>query len=230
MTQSNRPGTVRVLGPAQDGPTRVKICGITSPGDAAAAIGAGANYLGFVFFAKSPRHVRPDQARAIAADLPPGVMKVALVVDADDADLRAITDLVPLDMLQLHGRESPARVAEIRAAFGLPVMKAVGVATPEDLPQLIDYGTVADQLLIDAKAPKGAALPGGNGVAFDWRLIAHRRFLRPWMLAGGLTPDNVAEAIRLTGARQVDVSSGVESAPGRKDPARMAAFIAAARA
>lgn len=227
---AERSGTVRVLSPAQDGATRVKICGITDPGDAHSALAAGANYLGFVFFAKSPRHVTPAQARDIAGDLPPGVMKVALVVNADDATLDEITEQVPLDMLQLHGKESPARVAQIRARYGLPVMKAVGISTPEDLPQLIDYGTVADQLLIDAKAPKGAALPGGNGVTFDWRLIANRRFLRPWMLAGGLTPENVAEAIRLTGARQVDVSSGVESSPGRKDPERMAAFIRAARA
>ena len=160
--------------------------------------------------------------------MPPGVAKVALTVDADDAALDALLAEVPVDMLQLHGHESPARVAEVRARFGLPVMKAVGVAGEEDLPALEDYGRVADQLLIDAKPAPGAALPGGNGLAFDWRLIAGRRWPVPWMLAGGLTPGNVAEAIRLTGARQVDVSSGVESAPGVKDPARIAAFLAAA--
>jgi len=131
-------------------------------------------------------------------------------------------------MLQLHGHESPARVAEIRARFGLPVMKAVGIADEADLAAIAGYAQVADQILIDAKPPTGAALPGGNGLAFDWRLIAGRDWERPWMLAGGLTPANVAEAIRLTGARQVDVSSGVESAPGVKDADAIAAFIAAA--
>ena len=156
----------------------------------------------------------------LAASVPPGVAKVALTVDADDAALDALLARVPVDMLQLHGHESPERVAEVRARYGLPVMKAVGVAGEEDLPALDDYGRVADQILVDAKPPKGADLPGGNGLAFDWRLIAGRRWPVPWMLAGGLTPENVAEAIRLTGARQVDVSSGVESMPGVKDPDR----------
>jgi phosphoribosylanthranilate isomerase len=158
------------------------------------------------------------------------VAKVALTVDADDAALDELLGGVPVDMLQLHGHESPERVAEVRARYGLPVMKAVGVAGEEDLSALEVYGRVADQLLVDAKPPKGADLPGGNGLAFDWRLIAGRRWPVPWMLAGGLTPDNVAEAIRLTGARQVDVSSGVESAPGVKDAGRIAAFLKAARA
>ena len=151
--------------------------------------------------------------------------KVALVVDADDALLDAITEAMPLDMLQLHGQESPDRVAELRARYGLPVMKAIGVADEGDLAALFDYATVADQLLIDAKPPKTVDLPGGNGLSFDWRLVAQRRWLRPWMLAGGLTPDNVREAIRLTNVQQVDVSSGVESAPGVKDPARIKAFV-----
>ncbi len=158
---------------------------------------------------------------------PPGLAKVALTVDADDAALDAIVEGVPLDMLQLHGHESPDRVAAVRARYGLPVMKAVGVADESDLAAVLDYSLVADQILIDAKPPKGAVLPGGNGLSFDWRLVAQRRWLRPWMLAGGLTPDNVAEAIRLTNARQVDVSSGVEAAPGVKDRARIAAFVAA---
>ena len=131
-------------------------------------------------------------------------------------------------MLQLHGRESPDRVAQVRARYRLPVMKAIGLADEGDLPAIIAFSTVADQILIDAKPPRGADLPGGNGLAFDWRLLAGRRWLRPWMLAGGLTAENVAEAVRLTGARQVDVSSGVESAPGVKDAARIAAFVAAA--
>ena len=206
---------------------RVKFCGLTRPADVEAAATAGAAYVGFVFFPKSPRHLAPEQARALALSVPPGIAKVALTVDMDDAGIDAILDSVPVDLLQLHGRETPERVAAVKARTGLPVMKAVGVAGPEDLAALDSFTRVADQILVDAKAPKDAALPGGNGIAFDWRLIAGRRWPLPWMLAGGLTPDNVAEAVRLTGARQVDVSSGVESAPGVKDPARMAAFAAA---
>ena len=209
--------------------TRVKICGLREPAHVAVAAEAGAAYIGLVFFEKSPRHVSIAEARNLALEVPPGVAKVALVVNASDEELGAILDRVPLDMLQLHGRETPARVAEIRARFGLPVMKALGVAEASDLAVLPDYEAVADQILLDAKAPKGAALPGGNGLAFDWRLVAGQVFERPWMLAGGLTPDNVAEAIARTGARQVDVSSGVESAPGVKDPALIRAFIAAAQ-
>jgi phosphoribosylanthranilate isomerase len=206
----------------------IKFCGLTRPQDVHAAAEAGARYVGFVFFPKSPRNVTLDAARALALDVPPGIAKVALTVDADDAALDALVGRVPLDMLQLHGHESPARVAEVRARYGLPVMKALGIATAADLAQIDTYSEVADQLLIDAKPPEGADLPGGNGLAFDWRLLAGRKYwTRPWMLAGGLTPDNVAEAVRLTGARQVDVSSGVETAPGRKDAARLQAFAAA---
>lgn len=209
----------------------VKICGLTRPGDVAAAAAGGARYVGFVFFGKSPRNLAPAQARALALSVPAGIAKVGLVVDAEDAALDALLAEVPLDMLQLHGHETPARVAEVRARFGLPVMKAVGVAGPADLAQIDVYAAVADQLLIDAKPPAGAALPGGNGLAFDWQLLAGRKYwTRPWMLAGGLTPETVAEAVRRTGARQLDVSSGVEAAPGRKDPERIAAFLAAAAA
>ncbi|THD84829.1 phosphoribosylanthranilate isomerase [Aliigemmobacter aestuarii] len=207
---------------------RVKICGLRTPADVAAAAAAGAAYAGFVFFPKSPRHLTLEAARDAALAAPPGLAKVALTVDADDAALDAIVEAVPIDMLQLHGHETPDRVAEVRARYGLPVMKAIGVADEGDLAAIFDYSTVADQLLIDAKPPRNAALPGGNGLSFDWRLVAQRRWLRPWMLAGGLTPENVAEAIRLTNARQVDVSSGVESAPGVKDASRMAAFVRAA--
>jgi phosphoribosylanthranilate isomerase len=208
---------------------RVKICGLREPAHVDAAVRAGAAYVGLVFFAKSPRNLSADEAARLAAAVPAGVAKVALTVDADDATLDALLDRVPLDMLQLHGRETPERVAEVRARFGLPVMKAVGIAGEEDLPALEEFGRVADQLLVDAKPPKDATLPGGNGLAFDWRLIAGRRWPVPWMLAGGLTADNVVEAIRLTSARQVDVSSGVESAPGVKDEGMIASFIAAAR-
>ena len=209
---------------------RVKICGLRTAADVAAVAASGAAYAGFVFFARSPRNLTLPQARALALAAPPGLAKVALSVDADDATLDAIIEAVPLDMLQLHGDESPDRVAAVRARYGLPVMKALGVADAGDLAAVFEHSLAADQLLIDAKPPKGALLPGGNGLAFDWRLLAQRRWLKPWMLAGGLTPENVAEAIRLTGARQVDVSSGVESAPGLKDPARIAAFVAAAQA
>ncbi|MDQ2089485.1 phosphoribosylanthranilate isomerase [Marimonas arenosa] len=208
---------------------KVKICGLTRPEDVTAVAKAGAAYCGFVFFPKSPRNLDLATAKSLALAVPAGLAKVALVVNADDARLEQITAAVPLDMLQLHGTESFDRVAEIRARYGLPVMKAVGVADESDLPALEEYGRVADQILVDAKPPKGADRPGGNAIAFDWRLIAGRRWPVPWMLAGGLTPENVTEAIRLTGARQVDVSSGVESAPGVKDPARIRAFVEAAR-
>jgi phosphoribosylanthranilate isomerase len=208
---------------------RVKICGLKTKADVAAVAAAGAAYAGLNFFPKSPRYVTLDEARALALAAPEGLCKVALVVDPDDAVLDAIVAEVPLDMLQLHGHETPARVAEIKARYGLPVMKVIGVAGEADLAPLLDYSLVADQILIDAKAPKGAVLPGGNGLTFDWRLLVGRKWLKPWMLAGGLTPGNVADAIRLTGARQVDVASGVESAPGVKDAGRIAAFVEAAQ-
>lgn len=210
------------------GEVRVKICGVKTAADVEAVARAGAAYVGLVFFAKSPRFLTVEAAQAVALAAPEGLAKVALTVDASDAELDAILEAVPLDMLQLHGAETAERVAEVRARYGLPVMKAVGVASEEDLPKILEMSFAADQILVDAKAPKGSVLPGGNGLAFDWRLVAGRRWLKPWMLAGGLTPDNVAEAVRLTGARQVDVSSGVESAPGVKDAAKIAAFVGAA--
>ena len=207
---------------------RVKICGLRTPADVVAVAAAGAAYIGLNFFPKSPRYLAPDQARLLAMAAPPGLAKVALVVDADDATLDAIVAAVPLDMLQLHGLETPERVAQVKARYRLPVMKVIGVADEGDLAGLLDHSLAADQLMIDAKPPRGSVLPGGNGLTFDWRLLVGRKWLRPWMLAGGLTPANVAEAIRLTGARQVDVASGVESAPGVKDHALVAAFVAAA--
>ena len=208
---------------------RVKICGLRTLADVQAVADAGAAYFGLVFFAKSPRNVTIALARQLALAAPPGLAKVALTVNADDATLDAITEAMPLDMLQLHGAETPERVAQVRARYGLPVMKAVGVGDEGDLAALMDYSLAADQILLDAKPPKDAPLPGGNGLTFDWRLVAQRRWLRPWMLSGGLTPGNVAEAVRLTGARQVDLSSGVESAPGVKDPGLIHAFMAALR-
>jgi len=205
----------------------IKFCGLRHRGDVAAAADAGARYVGFVFFPKSPRNVGVEEARALALEVPPGIAKVGLVVDVDDAALDRIVSRVPLDMLQLHGRETPERVTQIKARYGLPVMKAVGISGPDDLLKLDAYVKVADQILIDAKPPADADLPGGNGLAFDWRLIAGRRWPVPWMLAGGLTPENVALAVQMTAAPQVDVSSGVERAPGIKDATLIAAFAAA---
>ncbi|MGX9356977.1 phosphoribosylanthranilate isomerase [Roseobacteraceae bacterium S113] len=210
---------------------RTKICGLSTAEHVAAAVEAGAAYVGFVFFPKSPRNVSISQARALALDVPAGIAKVALTVNADNALLDEITDAVPLDMLQLHGSESPERVAEVRARYGLPVMKAIGIADAEDLAKIDLYAPVVDQLLIDAKPPEGGDLPGGNGLAFDWQLLAGRKYWTvPWMLAGGLTPENAASAAAKTGAQQLDVSSGVESAPGEKDAALVQAFVEATRA
>ncbi|MCY1127541.1 phosphoribosylanthranilate isomerase [Frigidibacter sp. RF13] len=209
--------------------TRVKICGLKETAHIAAAAEAGAAYVGFNFFARSPRSVAIPEAAALALATPEGIAKVALTVNATDAELDAITGEVALDMLQLHGTESPERVSEVKARYGLPVMKALGVADRADLAALDIYQTVADQILIDAKPPKDAVLPGGNGLTFDWTLLLGRVWRRPWMLAGGLNPANVALAIRSTNARQVDVASGVEIAPGVKDEGLIRAFLAAAR-
>ena len=211
-------------------PVSVKICGLATVDDVRACADAGANYMGLVFFEKSPRNITLPAARKLALAAPLGLAKVALVVNPSDAELDAITGTVPLDMLQLHGRETPERVAEVKARYGLPVMKAVGIADGDDLPKLESYFGVADQILVDAKPPKGGELPGGNGLSFDWRLIAGRRWPCPWMLAGGLTPENVAEAVKMTGAKQVDVSSGVEDAPGQKNAKLIQKFVQSSRA
>ena len=211
-------------------PVSVKICGLATVDDVRACADAYANYMGLVFFEKSPRNITIPAARELALAAPLGLAKVALVVNPSDAELDAITATVPLDMLQLHGRETPERVAEVKARYGLPVMKAVGIADGDDLPKLESYFGVADQILVDAKPPKGGELPGGNGLSFDWRLIAGRRWPCPWMLAGGLTPENVAEAIKMTGAKQVDVSSGVEDAPGQKNAELIQKFVQSSRA
>ena len=211
-------------------PVSVKICGLATVDDVRACADAGANYMGLVFFEKSPRNITLPAAREMALAAPLGLAKVALVVNPSDAELNAITASVPLDMVQLHGRETPERVAEVKARYGLPVMKAVGIADEDDLPKLESYFGVADQILVDAKPPKGGELPGGNGLSFDWRLIAGRRWPCPWMLAGGLTPENVAEAVKMTGTKQVDVSSGVEDAPGQKNAELIQKFVQSSRA
>ena len=206
---------------------RVKICGLTTLGTLSAAVASGASYVGFVFFEKSPRHLTIKQATIMAESVPTGICKTALVVDPTDQELDALLGAVPIDMIQLHGHETAERVSEIKQRFGLPVMKAVGISDETDLNQLNEYSRVSDQILVDAKPPKDANIPGGNGLAFDWRLIAGRRWPTPWMLAGGLTNKNVAEAARLTGARQFDVSSGVETLTGVKDIQLISDFIQA---
>jgi phosphoribosylanthranilate isomerase len=209
--------------------TTTKICGINDPAAMRAAAEAGADLVGFVFFPPSPRAVTPAQAAALSAAHPGGPLRVGLFVDATDDLLDAVMAALPLDILQLHGEETPARCAAIRARFGRPVMKALGIASAADLEGLAAYAPVVDRFLLDAKAPPGAPLPGGNAAPFDWTLTAGRAIPKPWLLAGGLTPDNVAQAIAVSGAPGVDVSSGVEKARGVKDPARIAAFVRAAR-
>ncbi len=209
---------------------RVKICGLRDRTNLDAACEAGAAYVGFVFFPKSPRNVTIDEAADLALATKLGVAKVALVVDPSDELLDQITAKVPLDMIQLHGKETPERVTEVRNRYGLPVMKAIGLSGPEDTPQIDIYAKVADQLLIEPKAPKGSDRPGGNGVTLDWSLARRKYWTRPWMLAGGLNAGNVAQAVDYTGARQVDLSSGVESAPGVKDPDMIRAFMKAVQA
>lgn len=211
-------------------PTLVKICGLSSAPTLEAALEAGADMVGFVFFAPSPRNLSPDQARMLGKQVRGRAQKVALTVDADDATLDAIVDALAPDILQLHGKESPERVRTIRSRFGIPVMKAIGVATRADLDKASAYAGAADTILFDAKPAPEAVLPGGNGEAFDWSILEGFAADRPWMLSGGLDPTNVGAALTATGAGGVDVSSGVESAPGVKDPAQIAAFLAAVRA
>ncbi len=208
----------------------VKICGINDPVALRAAAASGADMVGFVFFPPSPRAVTPARAAEISAGLPGGPLRVGLFVDPTDEEIAAVLAALPLDIIQLHGEETPGRCAAIRARFGLPVMKALGIATPADLDALEAYAPVVDRFLLDAKAPPGAPLPGGNAAPFDWSVVTGRPIPRPWLLAGGLTPLNVADALRIAGAPGVDVSSGVEQARGVKDPERIASFIASARA
>ncbi|MGH7054418.1 MAG: phosphoribosylanthranilate isomerase [Stellaceae bacterium] len=208
-----------------------KICGLSSAAAVAAAAEGGARYLGFVFYPPSPRAIDPPAAARLAAAAPAGILKVGLFVDAADAAIAAVLDWVPLDLLQFHGRESPERIAAARRRFGRPIIKAVALAGPEDLATAECYQEAADLLLFDAKPPRDPrALPGGNGLAFDWGLLAGRSWQVPWMLSGGLTAERLAEAVEISGATIVDVSSGVERRPGEKDPDRIRAFLAAARA
>lgn len=207
----------------------IKICGISTPDALEAAIRAHAAYAGFVFFARSPRHVTPAQAADLGARAKGRIARIGLFVDADDAAITEAVTAAGLDGLQLHGQESPERAAQLRTRFGLPVWKALSVASADDVARAHAYAGAADLVLFDAKTPKGT-LPGGMGLSFDWNLVAHWKGPVAWGLAGGLTPENVTEAVRQTGAPLVDTSSGVESAPGIKDEDRIAAFCAAVRA
>ncbi len=209
-----------------------KICGISTPETMAAAVTGGARYVGLVFYPPSPRSVTPQQAGGLVARVPEGVLKVGLMVDPDDALIESVLAAAKLDLLQLHGDETPARVADIRARFEVPVMKTIKVTSAGDLAAVEGFLPVAARLLFDAKVPKTleGALPGGNAVSFDWKILAGRKWSLPWMLAGGLKTENLAEAVGISGAGAVDVSSGVEDGPGRKNPEKITAFLAAARA
>lgn len=208
-----------------------KICGLKTPEAVAAAVTGGAGFVGFNFYSRSPRAVEPAAVRALGRLVSPSVRKVGIIVDESDARIAEILAGCDLDLLQLHGHETPDRVAEIRANFGKPVIKVISISVAADLAAAASYEPVADYLMFDTKPPKSmaGALPGGNALCFDWALLSGRRFAKPWFLAGGLTPGNLAEAVRLTGAPMVDVSSGVEDRPGEKNLSKIKAFLDAAR-
>ncbi|HEY4163305.1 MAG TPA: phosphoribosylanthranilate isomerase [Dongiaceae bacterium] len=209
----------------------VKICGLKTTDAAAAAVDNGADYVGFVFFRKSPRCLEPEAAGALGRAVPQGVVKTGLLVDDSDERIAAILQACPLDLLQLHGSETPERVATVKAKFGVPVMKVIKVTTADDIAKAADYAAVADRLLFDAQPPADMknALPGGNAVSFDWSLLRGRQFPLPWMLSGGLKIANLAEAVRISGTPAVDVSSGVEDRPGEKSPSKIKGFLELAR-
>ncbi|HXQ50711.1 MAG TPA: phosphoribosylanthranilate isomerase [Stellaceae bacterium] len=210
----------------------VKICGLSSEDALAAAVAGGARFVGFVFYPPSPRHLTIERAAALATRVVPGITRVGVMVDPDDEFLARLLAKAPLDLLQLHGKETPQRVLAIKERFRIRAMKAIAVAGEADLDHAKAYLGVADWLMFDAKPPKDRtdAMPGGNALAFDWRLMRARRWPVPWMLSGGLDPDNLAEAATISGADALDVSSGVESAPGIKDPAKIRLFLARAHA
>ena len=204
---------------------RVKICGLSTPDTLDAALKSGASHVGFVFFAKSPRHLTPDRAAALAARVQSRAKVVGLFVDPTDDDIDRIRTQVPLDVIQLHGEEPPDRVSRIRTTSGVEIWKALPVRTAADLNEASRYKGAASLILYDAKPPAGSDLPGGNGLRFDWELLRGRRHPLPWALSGGLDATNIAEAVRVTNAPLLDVSSGVESAPGVKDVDKIAAFL-----
>ncbi|MFZ2100741.1 MAG: phosphoribosylanthranilate isomerase [Oricola sp.] len=209
----------------------IKICGLKTPEAVDAALSGGATHVGFIFFARSPRNIGVEEAAELAKRAREGGAKaVAVTVDADDAYLESIVSMMKPDMLQLHGSETPERVRELKQRFGLPVMKAFAIRDATDLAKCVPYLTAADRFLFDAKPPAGSDLPGGNGLAFDWQLLATLDDRIDYMLSGGLDPENVGDALAISHARAIDVSSGVENAPGVKDISKIAAFIEAARA
>ncbi len=209
--------------------TSIKICGIKTPEILSVASSAGARFAGFVFVPHSPRYIHPEQARLLSRQLPTGLRSVGLFVDPSDEDLVHILGAVSLDFIQLHGTESPARVQAIRSRFNIPIIKAFAISAADDLDQVAAYIPVIDWILFDAKAPVSSSIAGGNGVAFDWSILKDKKFAKPWMLSGGLTPDNVAEALGILKPDAVDVSSGVESTRGVKDPQKVRDFIAAVK-
>ena len=211
-------------------PVAVKICGINDAPAMRAAIDNGVRFVGLVFFPPSPRAVTPQQAQPLAAFVPATTTKVGLFVDPTDDLLRDTLAQVPLDMIQLHGNETPERVNAVKRFTGLKVMKVISIAAAEDLKKIATYEPVADWLLLDAKAPKGSALPGGNAVAFDWNLLRDLKLTKPWMLAGGLNAANLAEAVHTTNAQAVDISSGVEDTAGHKNPDKIRQFLTLATA
>ena len=208
-------------------PIEAKICGLRTPATVRAAIAGGAAYVGFIFFPPSPRFVTAAEAARLAEVIPPAIKKVAVVVDADDAAIADITAQVPLDMVQLHGHEDPARVAEIRRNHGVAVMKSISVGEAADVDRAVQFEDCVDRLLFDGKAPPASAIPGGNAVTFDWNLLRGRSWRCAWGVSGGLDATNVAAAVQASGAAMVDVSSGVESKKGVKDDGLIAAFLAA---
>lgn len=212
-------------------PVDVKICGIRSADIMKVAINAGAAFVGLVFFEASPRSVTPELAADLVRLVPPGVKAVGVFVDPDNEYLEHVLSEVPLDIIQLHGKETPARIQDIRQSYNLPIMKAISVAEKEDLAQAGLYKHAANWFLFDAKPPKNvvAALPGGLGIPFDWTILRDTQFSLPWMLSGGLTPDNLSEAVEISRARFVDVSSGVEDSPGKKNPEKILRFLEAAQ-
>ncbi len=207
----------------------IKICGLSTPASVDAAVRHGANFLGFNFFPRSPRFVQNHVARELAKQVPGSVIRTGLFVDDSNDYIGGVLADVPLDLIQLHGKETPQRAAEIRKTFNLPVMKVLPVAEASDLVPAASYEDVVDRFMFDTKPPKGADRPGGNAISFDWTLLQGLDLHKPWMLAGGLTPDNVGEALKISGTRAVDVSSGVESAPGVKDDSLIRSFIHAVR-
>lgn len=209
--------------------TLAKICGLKTAPAVDAALEGGAAFIGFIFFPGSPRDINPAEAAVLARPARGRARTVAVVVDPDDAQIDRLGATLAPDLIQLHGRETPSRVAEIRRRTAAGVIKVISVAGPEDLRAARDYEDLADHLMFDARTPPGAALPGGMGARFDWTILAGTRHARPWILAGGLDPWNVGEAVRLSGAPLVDVSSGVERGAGLKDPALIGAFLEAVR-